>query len=175
MKRYNFSLVFSVLLGLIFASAAFAQSETFNDKNVEYTFDLPEPAWKMTVKPSAANPIVEYVYGDRMDGYFEIRKITVEPNEIMSDVIVREQDQKMQFIPGYISGKEENFSGNYRGNVSNYEFVRRGRKMSGRFYYLKTDPTTVYILRFTGMRDSLRTLRNQTDSIARTFKVKSGM
>ena len=173
MKRYNFSLMFSVVLGLIFASAAFAQSDTFSDKNVEYTFDLPESVWKMTVKPSSANPIVEYVYGDRMDGHFEIRKITVEPNEMMSDVIIREQDQKLQFKPGYISGKEENFSGSYPGKVSNYEFVQSGRKMSGRFYYLKTDPTTVYILRFTGMRDSLRTLRNQTDSIARTFKLKA--
>jgi hypothetical protein len=45
--------------------------------------------------------------------------------------------------------------------------------MSGRFYFLKADDTTVYILRFTGLRDGLRTIRNQVDSIARTFKVKA--
>lgn len=173
MKRYNFSPVFSAVFALVLAAAAFAQGTTFSDKNVEYTFDLPEPTWKMTVKPSEASPSVEYVYGDRLDGHLEIRKITVNPNEMMSDIIIREQDQKLQFKPGYIAGKEENFSGNYGGKVANYEFVQSGKNMSGRSYFLKTDNTTVYILRFTGLRDQLRGIRNQIDSIARTFKVKN--
>jgi hypothetical protein len=44
--------------------------------------------------------------------------------------------------------------------------------MSGRFYFLKADDTNVYVLRFTGMRDQLRSIRNQTDLIARTFEIK---
>jgi hypothetical protein len=44
--------------------------------------------------------------------------------------------------------------------------------MSGRFYFLKADDKTVYVLRFTGQRDKLRSVRNQTDSIARTFGLK---
>jgi hypothetical protein len=44
--------------------------------------------------------------------------------------------------------------------------------MSGRFYFLKAGDTNVYVLRFTAERDKLRSIRNQTDSIARTFKVK---
>jgi hypothetical protein len=44
--------------------------------------------------------------------------------------------------------------------------------MSGRFYFLKADASNVYLLRFTGMRDQLRTIRNQTDLIARTFEIK---
>jgi hypothetical protein len=44
--------------------------------------------------------------------------------------------------------------------------------MSGRFYFLKADDKTVYVLRFTGQRDKLRSVRNQTDSIARTFSLK---
>jgi hypothetical protein len=46
--------------------------------------------------------------------------------------------------------------------------------MSGRFYFLRANDTTVYILRFTGERDRLKAIRNQTDSIARTFKVQQG-
>jgi hypothetical protein len=79
----------------------------------------------------------------------------------------------LQFKPGFVAGKEENFSGALKGKVSNYEFTQSGKNMSGRFYYLKADDTTVYVLRFTGLRDQLRTIRNQTDSIARTFKVKA--
>jgi hypothetical protein len=45
--------------------------------------------------------------------------------------------------------------------------------MSGRFYFLKTADNQMYVLRFTGERDKLKSIRNQTDSIARTFKVKA--
>jgi hypothetical protein len=58
--------------------------------------------------------------------------------------------------------------------VFNFEFVRAGRPMSGRFYFLKAPDGSVYLLRFTGFRDKLRTIRNQTDSIARTFALKKG-
>jgi len=172
MKRFTFSLVFFAILSVIFTASTFAQTSTFNDKNVEYTFDLPERIWKMTVKPTAATPTVEFVFGDRLDGHLEIRKMSVKSNEMLSDVITREQEQKFQFKPGYIAGKEENFSGNLKGKVFNWEYVQSGKNMSGRFYYLKADATTIYVLRFTGLRDKLRTIRNQVDSIARTFKIR---
>jgi len=153
------------------AFSAFAQNETFSDPNVEYTFALPEPKWKMTVKPSATSPNVEYVYGDRVDGYFEVRKLTVAKDTIMTDV-VQDEEQKVQFRPGFVAGKEENFQGKLKGAVYNFEYVAAGRNMSGRFYFLRANETTVYILRFSGQKDALRALRNQTDSIARNFGVK---
>ncbi|MGI8470075.1 MAG: hypothetical protein ACR2N3_16670 [Pyrinomonadaceae bacterium] len=173
MKRFIYSLVFSVGLSLIFALSAAAQEvSTFSDKNVEYTFDLPDAVWKMNLKPSAKDPNVEYIYGDRLNGYLRIQKLSVKPNETLSDV-TKNTDEKLQFKPGYVAGKEENFAGNYKGKVSNYEYVQSGRNMSGRIYFLKTDDATVYILHFTGLRDQLRPIRNQIDSIARTFKVKA--
>jgi hypothetical protein len=173
MKRYIFPSFFSVVLSLTFALAAYAQGSTFSDKNVEYSFDLPEALWKMTVKPTAATPSVEYVYGDRLDGHLEIKKMAVKADETLSDVILRDREQKLQLKPGFVAGKEENFSGTFTGKVSNYEYVQSGKTMSGRFYYLRADDTTIYVLRFTGLRDQLRGIRNQTDSIARTFKVKA--
>ncbi len=173
MKRYLSPLVYCVVLSLAFVINVFAQTSTFDDKNVEYTFDLPDPIWKMTVKPTAASPNVEYVYGDRRDGHLEIRKISVKADDMLSDVILREQEQRLQFKPGFVASKEESFAGNYRGAVFNHEYTQSGKNMSGRFYFLKTDNTTVYVLRFTGLRDHLRTIRNQVDSIARTFKIKT--
>ncbi len=128
--------------------------------------------WKIVVKPSNLSPNVEMVYGDRQDGLLEVRKIVTNEEEMLSDVITREQDQKLQFLPGYVAGKEENFAGNLKGKVFNYEFVRSGKNMSGRIYFLKTDPKTIYVVRFTGLRDKLKAIRNQTDLIARTFQVK---
>ena len=67
-----------------------------------------------------------------------------------------------------------NFAGFLKGTVFNYEFVRAGRPMSGRFYFLKANDNTIYVLRFTGFRDKLRSIRNQTDSIGRTFTIRKG-
>ncbi|MFN6964717.1 MAG: hypothetical protein ACK4S4_13250 [Pyrinomonadaceae bacterium] len=156
---------------LVFAALAAAQSSTFSDPSVEYSFDLPDPGWKMTVKPSATSPNVEYVYNDRRDGRLEVRKLSVPKDAILADVI-QEEETKLRFNPGYVRGKEENFAGNYRGTVFNYEYVASGRNMSGRFYFLKTPDGSIYVLRFTGERDKLKSIRNFTDSIARTFRVR---
>lgn len=170
MKSFKLNFLFSVMTGLFLAASAFAQA-TFSDTNVSYTFDLPSTSWKMTVKPSQISPNVEYVYSDKSDGHLEIRKIAVKKGEMLSDTIESEE-QRLQFQPGYVRGKEEAFEGKLKGKIFNYEFIRSGRNMSGRIYLLKADDTTVYALRFTGERDKLRTIRNETDSIARTFAIR---
>ncbi len=168
--KYLKYLTYSVVcLAAMFAVSASAQGEKFSNPNVDYTFELPDIKWKMTVKPSAGSPNVEYVFGDRNDGHLEIRRVAVGANALMGD-IVREEEQKLQFLPGFVAGKEENFGGFLKGSALNYEFVRGGRPMSGRFYFLRANPTTVYVLRFSGFTDKLRSIRHQTDSIARTFK-----
>ncbi len=171
MKSNKLSFLFSLAIGLLFAVSVFAQSQTFSDPNVEYTFDLPEAAWKMTLKPSTISPNVEYVYNDRSEGHMEIRKLNIKSGEMISQTIDGEE-QKLQFLTGYVAGKKEDFKGSLAGKVFNYEFIRSGRNMSGRFYFLKANDTTVYVLRFTAERDKLRSIRNQTDSIARTFEIK---
>ena len=172
MKSNELSFLFSIAAGLLLAVSTFAQTEAFKDANVEYTFALPETVWKMTAKPSPTSPNVEYIYGERQSGHLEIRKMAFKPDATLSDLI-SDEDQKLQFgKSGYVAGKQEDFKGAFGGKVFNYEFVRSGRNMSGRFYFLKTDDKTVYVLRFTGERDKLRSIRNQTDSIARTFDLK---
>lgn len=170
MKLTKLSVLFSAAFGLLFVASTFAQNGTFKNANVEYTFELPEGAWKQTAKPSEMSPNVEYVFGDRSGGHLEVRKMSVKASEMFSGIIENEE-QKLQFLPGYVAGKEENFKGSLSGKVFNYEYVRSGRNMSGRFYFLKANDTTVYVLRFTGLRDKLRSIRNQTDSIARTFEL----
>jgi hypothetical protein len=162
-----------LLLGLsLLAWTAGSAQDTFSDPNVDYTFMLPEAGWKVIAKPSATSPNVEYVYNDRREAHLSIRKLSVAKDAYLTDVI-RDEEQKAQFLPGYVAGKEENFTGNLKGNVFNFEYISSGRNASGRYYFLRADNTTVYILRFTGDRDRLKSIRNQTDSIARTFAVKA--
>lgn len=160
-----------VIAALLASISAFAQSDTFSNPNVNYTFQIPDSTWKMTTRPSETSPNVEYVYGDRSDGHLEVRSLTVAKDAIMADVI-KDEEQKLSFRRGFVAGKEENFAGFLKGTVYNFEYVANGKAMTGRFYFLRADPTTYYLLRFVGPKDTLRSIRNQTDSIARTFKVK---
>jgi len=171
MKSNKFSPLFSAVLGLFLAVTTFGQTEKFSDANVEYTFDVPNTTWKMTSKPSTTSPNVEYVYGDRSAGHFDVRKLTVKADDLMSDIIANEE-QSLKFRQGYVAGREENFAGNLRGTAFNFEFIGSGRNMSGRFYFLRAAPTTVYVLRFTAHKEKLLTIRNQTDAIARSFEIK---
>lgn len=170
MKEFRTSSLLSIAFVLLAAISAFAQNDTFSDPNVDYSFDVPDAKWKMTVKPSATSPNVEYVFVDRNDGHLEVRKLATQKDAPMSDII-RAEELKLQFQPGYVAGKEENFRGKLTGTVFNYEYVKSGRPMAGRFYFLRVNDATVYLLRFTAYRDKLRSIRNQTDSIGRTFGV----
>ena len=166
------SCIFVLLVVAVFSLGAVAQDDIFSDPLVDYTFALPDATWKLTVRPSATSPYVEYVYRDRRDGHLRVRKLTVPKDAILTDVIEQEA-QKFRFLPGFVAGKEENFAGKLRGSVYNYEYVAAGKAMAGRQYFLRANETTVYQLLFTGLKDGLRGIRNQTDSIARTFSIKS--
>jgi hypothetical protein len=158
---------------LLMASPVLAQEMGFADPHVDYSFSLPEAKWKQVGKPTAISPNVEYVYGDRRDGLLEVRRMTVSKDSLTTDII-RDEETKLQFLPGYVAGKEENFVGRLKGAVFNFEYVYSGRAWGGRYYFLRPNETTVYVLRFSGGKDSLRSLRNQTDQIARTFAIKAG-
>lgn len=158
----------SLVISMFAVFAAFGQATPFTDVNVDYTFQIPESKWKMVKSGAASN--VELVYGDRNDGHLEIRKISSPRNTPMGDVI-RDQEDKLQFQTGYVAGKQENFNGKLSGSIFNYEFLRSGRSMSGRMYFLRSGDS-IYILRFTGFQDSLRAIRTETDMIGRSFEVK---
>lgn len=168
MKRI---LVFSLASLVLLIQVASAQQSWSNDK-VEYTFDIPSPTWRTILEPDAAHQHPEFVYGDRLDGYLTIRKEIVDAGTTPSQLSRSDQDTKLHFLPGFVPGKEEPFNGRLDGVTMSYEYVRSGKTMLGRTYYLQADNRTIYALRFTGLKDKLSRIRNQTDLIARTFKLK---
>jgi len=170
-KQMRRKLLVVLALITIVSSAAFAQQFYSHDK-VEYTFELPSPAWKTILEPDAAHEHPEFVYGDRLDGLLTIRKEVVDAGTTPSQLAQRDLDQKLRFFPGFVEGKEEAFNGRLDGVTVSYEFTRTGKVMLGRTYYLQADNRTIYALRFTGLRDKLSRIRNQTDLIARSFKLK---
>ena len=160
------------LVGItLIAPVALAQQNYTHDK-VEYTFELPSTTWRAITEPDAGHEHPEFVYGDRLDGYLTIRKEVVDAGTTAGELSRRDQDLKLRFLPGFVEGKQEPFNGRLSGVTISYEFVRTGKPMLGRTYYLQVDNRTIYALRFTGLRDKLGRIRNQTDLIARTFKLK---
>ena len=162
-----FVLVFMGLTG----STGLAQQLYTSDK-VDYSFELPSPTWRVIAEPDAAHEHTEFVYGDRLEGYLQIRKEVVDAGTTPSEVARRDLDQKLRFFPGFVEGKQEPFNGRLDGVTVSYEFIKNAKPMVGRVYYLRADNRTIYALRFSGLRDKLTRIRNQTDLIARTFKVK---
>ena len=164
-------LVFALIFAGLMVPVALAQ-QLYTHEKVDYTFELPSATWKAILEPDAAHEHPEFVFGDRLDGFLQIRKEVVEAGTTPSEVARRDQDLKLRFLPGFVEGKEEKFDGRLDGVTMSYEFVRTGKPMLGRTYYLQADNRTIYALRFTGLRDKLSRIRNQTDLIARTFKTK---
>ena len=167
MRRTATALFVSIFL-IIGASAVFSQQVYTSDK-VDYSFELPSPTWRV-IEREQGNP--ELVYGDRLDGYLRLRKEVVDSGTTAADLARRDQDQKLRFLPGFAEGKQESFNGRLDGVTISYEYVNTGKPMLGRIYYLQADPRTIYTLHFTGLKDKLSRIRNQTDGIARSFKLK---
>jgi hypothetical protein len=168
-----FGLFFLAAIGFPAAHRnANAQEYTYTSPKVGYIIVFPSATWRLIDEPDELHQHTEFVYGDRVDGYLRIRKETAEEGVTIQDFAHRDQDQKTRFLPGYVDGKDETFTGRLSGAVSSYEFTERGKPMAGRTYYLQGEGRTVYVLRFTGLRDKLMRIRNQTDQIARSLRLK---
>ena len=167
--------IFKTVLAFAFCAVSLspaAAQELFTSEKIDYSIELPSQTWRVIAEPDAAHEHLEFVNGERLDGYLQIRKEMVDSGTTASDLARRDRDQKFRFFPGFVEGKEEKFSGRLSGVVVTYEFIKTGKPMLGRIYYVQADNRTVYALRFTGLRDKLNRIRNQTDLIARSFKIK---
>ena len=164
--------VLSAVLLLALCCSVTSAQQVYTSDNVDYVIELPSTDWRVISEPDAAHERVEFVFGDRLDGHLKIRKEVVAAGTTASDIARRDQDQRLRFLPGFVAGKEEKFAGRTNGVTASFEFIKTGKPMLGRVYYLEADNRTIFALRFTGLRDKLARIRNQTDSIARSFKVK---
>lgn len=164
-----------ILPSVTILPGATRQMQTFARNDVEYSFELPSATWRAVPRSSgggSADQQAEFIYGDRSDAYLRVRKEVVEETMTASALARRDQDQKLRFTGGFVEGKEERFAGRLNGVVASYEYTSAKKPMLGRVYYLQADKRTVYVLHFTGARDKLSRIRNQTDVIARSFQLK---
>ena len=148
------------------------QEYSYTSPKADFTIDLPSGTWRKVGEPDDVHQHTEFIYGDRNDGYLRIRKEVLTEGTTVKDFALRDQDERTRFLPGFVNGKDESFNGRLDGVTLSYEFTQAGKAMAGRSYYLQSDARTVYVLRFTGLRQKLGGIRNQTDFIARSLKIK---
>ena len=172
MRRILFALLALIVLG----TSAAAQNKTFTRRNLEYALDFPSPLWRAAARVDVHQHF-EFINGDDYsNGYLRLRKKFVAVGTGPDTLFAEDEKWTLQKLPGYVvcsGGQGTDFTGNLRGSVFSYEYVDGGSAMDGRIYYLQVDNRTFYVLHFTVASKKLQGLREQMDSIARSFRLKA--
>jgi len=167
-------IVTSILIAPLSPSTANGQPRTFTNKSVDYVIEFPSAKWRALTSTGfvPARTRKEFVYADGHNVRLLVRRKLVDADVTPSDMVRRRQRWD-KHLSGYILVKEESFTGQLSGARFSYEYLRGGKTMSARIYYLEADNRFIYSLLFTGPRKELQSLGNQTDSIARSFRLKN--
>jgi hypothetical protein len=171
MRKTLLTLCFIMLLSM----TTTAQLQTFTGDGLDYALDLPSPLWRAVARVDVHEHF-EFINGDDYsNGYLRLRKKFVALGTLPDDIFREDEKWELQRLPGYVvcsNGMGTDFYGRLRGKVFSYEYVNRGMNMDGRIYYLQLDNRTFYALHFTVASERLQGLRDQMDSIARSFHLK---
>jgi hypothetical protein len=173
-RQYRFcSLLF--LSASLFAAVAFAQSEVFEDPDGKYIVNLPTGWLGVINTDGLGRNEVNIVYKNRENGALKIRVADVASNTEPIDFAAKDERERVRFAPSYDKISMEKFllGGTRVGALLAYDYKNAaGQLFTGRVYYVRMDEKTIYVLQFTGRRNTLGSLRNQTDQIARSIKLK---
>ena len=165
----------AVMVVCFSALTAPGQGWTFSRDGVEYVIEFPSATWRV-VSRLDVHEHPEFVYGtDELNGYLRLSRILVDSDAGPADLFQSDEKLRLQHLPGYVicdSCKGEFFGGNLSGATFSYEYADAGKVIAGRIYYLQVDRRTFYALRFTVAQDRLPALREQMNSIARSFRLK---
>ena len=161
-----------ILIVALFPIAVKAQTWPYTDETLDYVLELPSAKWRAIKVPSVAHKKTEFSYGDRNPIHLRIRRELVDANMSPADMIHRKQRSDRVFLRGYVKGKSESFAGQLNGAKYHYEYIKTGKPMAGLIYYLEADNRITYRLEFTGPSDELRSLSDQTEFIARSFRLR---
>jgi hypothetical protein len=174
--RPRFFLLLTLLIGSFLNVAALPQpgSEPVEDPEGKFTLVLPNKGWQAILSrdQNTNRPQLDIIYRVREDGSLDVKQVTVEPGTKAMDYAKKDEQTLAFQAPGYAKGSVEAFGANSDAAVITYDYTRGGKPMTGRRYYVRVNDNTIFVLRFTGNRNTLGPLRSQTDAIARSLKVK---
>jgi hypothetical protein len=159
----------------LFSAFAFTQSEVFEDPEGKYTLNLPAGWLGVVNTDGLGRNDVNIVYKVRENGALKIRVAEVAPDTEPMAYAAKDEQDRVRFAPSYDKISIEKFllGGARTGALLSYNYKNAaGQPFTGRVYYVRANEKTIYVLQFTGRHNILGTLRNQTDLIARSLKLK---
>ena len=165
---------FSLMLTsvLLFSAAGFAvtlqNGQEFKDPAGQYHLTLVGDWRAVSYSDAVGRSKTEFVYRDRSEGLLKISRETL-PGAL-SDFVRQEEENLKIYRAGFEGASREAFGGGALTGIRLSFFSTDGnRKMANTFYCLQ-DKNAVWVLRFSGKRGALDTVRNLTDQIARSFR-----
>ena len=164
------SRLFSLIVVLVAVPYwALAQSQEYKDPAGRYKIDLLADWRAVSYNDAVGRAKTEFVYRDRGEGLLKITKENLAGRSV-SALVQDEQENARIYRSGFeLASKEAFGGGGLRGVRLSFYYVESGRRMAATFYYLE-DADNAWVLRFTGRRGSLDTIRNITDQLARSFR-----
>lgn len=156
---------------IIFLSPSVGRAQTtqeFTDPDGKYKITLVGDWKPVSYSDAVGRAKLEFVYGDRSEGLLKITKEKL--NGVNAAGKAREEEENLKmYRAGFERASTEHFdAGALDGARFAFYSADGGRKTASAFYYLK-DGDYVWILRFTGRRGVIDTIRNVTDRMVRSF------
>jgi hypothetical protein len=162
-------LFLTILMIMAVPSLGFAQgSQEFSDPAGKYKITLIGDWRAVSYNDAVGRSKLEFVYGDRSEGLLKITKEKLNGLNLPGKAREEEENLKM-YRAGFERSTNEHFdAGPLDGIRFAFYSADGGRKAASAFYYLQ-DGDYVWVLRFTGRRGVVDTIRNITDRMARSF------
>lgn len=161
-----------VIFALLFPSTFMSQTRSYTAENLNYVLVLPSAQWRAINVPGIANDSTEFRYDNDGAVHLRIRRELVNADVTLANLIRRQQVLDRSSLRGYVKEKVEPVAGHLSGVRYAYEYVTDGKPMARFIYYLEANNRVIYRLEFAGSPDLLRNLSEQTDFIARSFRLK---
>jgi hypothetical protein len=161
-----------IIFAGFFSSNFKSQTRSYTAENLDYVLVLPTAQWRAINVPGVTNDSTEFRYDSDGAVHLRIRRELVDADVTVADLIQRQQRLHRSSLPGYVKEKVEPFAGRLGGARYAYEYVTEGKPTARVSYYLEANNRLIYRLEFAGSPDLLRTLSEQTDLIARSFRLK---
>jgi hypothetical protein len=162
-----------ILIALLAPFTVAGQTRRYAVATGQYVLDLPSAQWR-AITVSGANYPRDFRFSDD-NGVVRLRirrEIVKDESVSTTDVAERQRRLDRSDKPGYVTRAVESFTGALSGTKYSYEYVSAGKLMATVIYYLRVTKRAIYRIEFTGLRKMLLDLADQTDSIARSFRLK---
>ena len=142
--------------------------QEFSDPAGQYKLTLIGDWRAVSYNDAVGRQKTEFVYRDRAEGLLKITREALGGS--LADAVRQEEENLKIYRSGFEGAAREPFGGGVLSGIRLSFFSTEGnRKMANTFYYLQ-DKNAMWVLRFSGKRGSLDTVRNLTDQIGRSFR-----